>query len=285
MKVKSIAWSIIIYVLFLSSATSCQLYVGYASFGEDLRDLPHDTGGTHYQYPFAKESASPYGHYVYIPGGYDDTDMAYPLLISLHGSGERGDGSTSQLERVLKYGPQEMIEEGTWSPSFPFIVATPQIPTGSKWKALELAEFIAYLQNTYRINASRIYLTGLSMGGEGLYTYLKKYGSRAGIAAAVPLCGKVDTNDVNNLRDVPLWVFHGDSDKEINVEKSINLVKAYNNLTPSPTTKAKLTIFPGVGHNCWTKVYNSSGMGKESSDYDPFDQNIYDWMLQYKYKY
>lgn len=262
-------------------ALSCQIAsVSDDSELGDLQSLPQDSGGTHYSYVL-NSTDSPYGHYVYIPGGYGQTEQSYPLLISLHGSGERGNSasSASQLERVLKYGPQKMIEDGEWNPTYPMIVATPQ--TSSSWKSSDLAEFIDYLCETYRINASRIYLTGLSLGGEGLYNYLKAYGQNAGIAAAVPLCGKVNTSNVEPLRYTPLWVFHGDSDTSIDVDLSKNLVSTYNNLSPTPEPTAKLTIFPGVGHNCWTKVYDGSGMGSESDDYDAFDQSIYDWMFQY----
>ena len=245
----------------------------------DLKALPKDVGGV--QTPVYLSNGVVYGHYIYTPSGYNSNQAYYPLLVYLHGSGDSGNSRINQgaLKRVLNYGPPELINKKLWSPTYPMIVVSPQ-EVFKTFAPDSIHEFIKYIVSTYRINTHRIYLTGLSMGGISAYYYLSKYAKTGFVAASVPMSVRFDINhqpDTSNLVNFPIWTFCGGADAQ--VQQSINIVNAINQL--HPTLKAKLTIFPGVGHNCWDLAYSGSGIGKESKSYDAFNMDIYDWMFQY----
>jgi len=122
-------------------------------------------------------------------------------------------------------------------------------------------------------------MTGFSMGGRGTFDYVSTYGDASYTAAVVPIAGWSVINEGEPFKNVPLWAFHGGADPSVPLSGSINMVNAINN--NEPNIEAKLTIFPGVNHFSWPRVYDSSGIGTESNNYDPFRMTIYDWMLQY----
>jgi len=208
--------------------------------------------------------------------------MDYPLLVFLHGSGEKGNSATdpAQLARVLKNGPPKLIQNRLWNPDYPMLVASPQAVSG--WNASEIHNFIEYLMENYRINPERIYLSGLSMGGYGTFNYLTTYGNEGYVAAAVPICGSGNPSKVEKCSQIPIWAFHGEEDTTVRPSGSIDFVTAFNNQDPAPRYAAKLTLYPGVTHNSWSRTYDGSGMGQESPDYDAFHISIYSWMFQYK---
>ncbi|MEO9872079.1 carboxylesterase family protein [Ekhidna sp.] len=247
----------------------------------DLNSLPIDEGGINEAKVLGSTSAV-YGHYVYTPSGYNQNSADYPLLVFLHGSGEKGNSDTNpdDLKKVLVHGPLKLIETEMWSPTFPMIVVAPQLPTGENWNADNVHDFIQYLIDNYNINESRIYLTGLSLGAIGSFAYIAKYGSDSFVAAVVPIAGQGNTSKGDQYVDIPIWAFHGDNDNTVRTAGSINMVEAINEA--NPTTRAKLTIYPGVGHNSWTRTYDGSGMGDESTDYDAFNMSIYDWMFTFQ---
>ena len=151
---------------------------------------------------------------LYLPAGYhDEPDKTWPLLLFLHGAGERG----SDLEILKKHGPPRLIAEGE---EFPFIVAAPQCPEDTWWNlhvdALEL--LLDELEAEYRVDTRRIYLTGLSMGGYGSWHLAADNPTR--FAAVVPICGGGHKffgfpQRVRVLKDVPIWVFHGAKDEVV----------------------------------------------------------------------
>jgi predicted peptidase len=265
------------------------LGVIFASCNEDridptdynvLSNLPADTGGK--QIAVVHESsASPYGHFIYTPGAYEDDGPKYPLLVFLHGAGEKGNSKDdpTKLDLVLKNGPPRMIKRGEWSPAYPMIVASPQCHD-NQWNSQKIHEFIKYLATNYQINKKRIYITGLSMGGYGTFTYVGDFGDNSYVAACVPICGGGNKSKAGNFHNVPTWAFHGDADGIVPPNRSIEMIDAINVFKPSP--RAKLTMYPGVGHDSWSKTYNGTGMGAERNDYDAFNQSIYDWMFQYQ---
>lgn len=249
----------------------------------DLVNLPEDTGGTQEGYVLGS-TESPYGFYVYTPSTHSLDGPTYPLLVFLHGSGEKGNSSTdsNKLLLVLRNGPPMMIHKKTWKPASPMIVVSPQCHDGG-WNAQKIHEFIAYCSTTYKVNPKRIYVTGLSMGGYGTFDYIGTYGANSYAAACVPICGGGNTSKAANFLDIPTWAFHGDADGTVSVNNSINMIKAIN--AQNPTQKALLSIYPGVGHNSWSMTYDGTGIGKERDDYDPFEQPIYDWMFEYEKEY
>ncbi len=244
-------------------------------------------GGFHI--PFIKGSTeASFGYYVYIPEDYVNSESEiYPLLVYLHGSGERGNSSDnpSELDKAIIHGPGKLIRAGNWSSNGRIIIVSAQTDGGS-WRPEQLKEFLTYLQDVYRADINRVYLTGISMGAYGIYEYLGVYGESANIAAAIPICGGVprgftlNTGEfVNRLAKTPLWAFHGEADDAVSYRQSVDIVSAIN--THNPRVPAKVTIFPHVGHDSWTMTYDGSGDGKESAYFAPFDQNVFDWLFQY----
>ncbi|WP_262249587.1 carboxylesterase family protein [Parapedobacter soli] len=242
--------------------------------------------GNGFHVPFALgETPSPYGYYMFFPESYKHINNTYPVLIFLHGSGERGNSQTnkSELTKVFKHGPGKLINNKTWSPKEEMLVVSAQT-TVNRWDSEALKRFIDYLVDTYRIDKKRIYLTGLSLGGSGTYDYLGKYGNNSNIAAAVAICGRNNSSNqayVANVSKVPLWIFHGEADPQVDVSYAIKINKAFESVG-NIKVKPKVTLYPNVGHDSWTMTYDGSGQGKENSDYDAFNQDIYSWMLQYK---
>lgn len=264
-----------IFVMFSCAKNGSDLEVDY----NVLSNLPKDDGGTHTPYTYNWE-VNPYGYYIYLPSGYASNKAEYPLLVFLHGAGEVGNSAnnSSLLSKVLVNGPPKLIKEGKWSPRYPMIVVSPQCHEG-RWNPGKVHRLIKQICNEYRINRKRIYLTGLSMGGFGTFSYIESYADSAYIAAAVPICGGGDGSKARAYKKIPLWAFHGDNDNTVYPWQSIFMVDYINEA--SPVYKAKVTIYPGVGHDSWSRTYDGTGMGTESPDYDSFDRSIYDWMFKY----
>ncbi len=171
----------------------------------------------------------------------------WPLLLFLHGAGERGD----DLEKVKTHGPPKLIGGGK---QFPFILVSPQCPSFLWWtdKKLELKKIIDDVTGFYPVDMSRIYITGLSMGGFGTFEMLKEYPEL--FAAAVPICGGFkDTKGIEKTKHVPFWIFHGGEDKVVPVDLSRKAAKAIK----ESGGNAILTIYPKAGHDSWTETYNN----------------------------
>lgn len=248
----------------------------------DIEGLPVDTGGVHCP-AYLDPDHAPYGYYLYLPSGYENTDKEYPLLIFLHGAGEKGNSGEdpSKLSKVLKNGPPKLIEKKEWNPPYPMVVLSPQCHD-SWWVPGKIHQLAQIIAGELKINKKRIYLTGLSMGGFGTFSYLENYGDTGLIAAGVPICGGGNVKNAKNLLNIPLWAFHGDADEVVDVSKSIDMIEAINELNPA--LKPRLTIYPGVGHNSWGMTYDGSGMGKESPEYDAFNTDIYLWFMNHTKK-
>lgn len=246
-----------------------------------LENLPKDTGGQHQPFVFGTND-SPFGYYLYTPSGYTPTGPTFPLLIFLHGSGELGDsqGNPSALNSVLTVGPPFLIKNGKWNPKYPMIVASAQTPE-EWWDPAKVTKFIEFITATYQVNPSRIYITGFSMGGTGVYDLITSEGIASHIAAAVPIVGGGILNEesAKKAAGIPLWAFHGKEDLIIPADFDIAIVKAINQLNPK--VRAKLTMYPTLNHEVWAETYDGSGMGLEDPTYDPFNMEIYSWMLQY----
>lgn len=243
--------------------------------------LPVDKGGIHQAKPLGSTKA-PYGYYVYTPSYYNEIEnVVFPLLIFLHGATEKGNSkeSAENLNKILIHGPPLLIEEAVWNPSNAMVVISPQCHEGG-WNAAKLKDFVEYILTGYKINVKRIYITGLSMGGMGTFGYIGTHGDASFVAAAVPISGSGTLSQAENFYKTPVWAFHGDIDSTMPYRGSIDMAAEINRYHPK--VDAKVSIYPGVGHDSWTRTYDGSGMGEESPDYAPFDQDIFDWMLQYE---
>ncbi len=176
-----------------------------------------------------------------------DPDQRYPLVLFLHGAGERG----SDNEKQLAYLPT-LLGRSPLREKFPCFLLAPQCPKGRNWDGAPLDGVIAALERVVRehpVDLSRIYLTGLSMGGFGSW----KLGSTHAdwFAAAVPICGGGEKNRVHRLLDLPLWVFHGADDSVVPAERSRSLVETLGHWGGKP----RYDELSGVGHNSWTPAY------------------------------
>lgn len=216
--------------------------------------------GTHKAVPLGS-SAAPYGFYEYLPTNFSKSSGKYPLLVFLHGAGEKGNGK-DQLSRAIKFGPGREVERGK---NLPFVILSPQ--TDYWWDSNKLNDLINLAIKNYNIDPNRIYMTGLSMGAMGTFNFAASYPNK--LAAMVGIAGKADNSKACQYSHVPLWAFHGDADPTVHVSGSKTLVEAYNKCNPSPNPKAKLTILAGYAHWGWNEVYDGSR------------GDIYNWMLQY----
>jgi predicted peptidase len=192
---------------------------------------------------------------LYLPPKYDDNDKKWPLVLFLHGAGERGD----DLNLVKRNGPPMLIEKGT---NFPFILVSPQCPLGQRWDALELSTLLDDVEGNYHVDTNRIYVTGLSMGGEGTWKIILAEPNR--FAAAAPVCGRTGSSylDACKLKNLPIWVFHGAMDDVVSIEESVRMVKALENCG----NDVRFTVYPKANHNSWTETYNN--------------QELYEWLLE-----
>lgn len=249
----------------------------------DLKILPLDRGGIQRAYPLGATKA-PFGHLIYTPGGYKSDVPEYPLLVFLHGwdpSGYRGSDAAELNELLDQTTPPGLINAKKWDPAFPFIVASPRLKTPQHWVQQDVHDFITYLIDHYQVNTSRIYLTGLSMGGGGTWYYAGERGDDSYVAAIVPICAGGEYRLIENLTKIPIWAFHGDSDATVPAfakYHSVPLVKAINERQPK--IPARLTLYYNTGHDSWSRTYSSQLTSRVRGT--PFDVTIYEWLLQYR---
>jgi predicted peptidase len=194
------------------------------------------------------------GYLLYLPKDYAQKD-SWPLLLFLHGAGERGD----DLDRVKIHGPPKLIQAGK---DLPFIVLSPQCPTGRWWQPQELSVLLDEIVEKYKVDKDRIYVTGLSMGGFGTWALAAFSPDR--FAALVPICGSGDSSTVRRFARLPIWVFHGAKDPVVPLSSSEKMVEALKALK----SNVKFTVDPEAGHDSWTKAYA--------------DPELYEWLLQQK---
>lgn len=190
---------------------------------------------------------------VDLPKGYASHEAnRFPLLVFLHGIGERGGGA--QLSRLNKWGLPKLAHKGA---RFPMIVVAPQLPGNQKrWPVPFIGEVITAVSAAYRVDSTRIYLTGLSTGAEGAWAYA--LARPQAIAAIVPIAGTGTLADICAMREVAVWAFNGELDKDEPPSRQQQLVDAINACQPPPIEPARLTIYPGAGHEVWSRTYDGS---------------------------
>lgn len=194
-----------------------------------------------------------------------DTLRKYPLVIFLHGSGERGNDNEAQLKwGVLNFATDQMMA------MHPAFVVAPQCPANQAWsnftkndhtremqlklspsKPMELViQLIHQLIKTLSVDTNRIYITGLSMGGFGTFDAMERYPNL--FAAAVPVCGGGDVSKAASIAHIPIWIFHGSEDAGVNPLYSMDMVEAL----VKAGSHAGLTLYPEVGHFSWLAAYS-----------------------------
>jgi predicted peptidase len=212
-----------------------------------------------YLFSKKKETDVKLGYYLYLPEGYNtESKEKWPLLVFLHGAGERGNGE-SELARVKKHGIPKILDGGK---NLPFIALSPQCPENSTWVAqIENLNFLVdEIIKEYTVDESRLYLTGMSMGGYGTWFYSMAYPDK--FAAIAPVCGGGLAWNADVLKNVPVWVFHGEVDSVVPFAESVDMVNALKKIGG----KVKFTSYPGVDHDSWTETYNND--------------ELYKWFLQ-----
>jgi predicted peptidase len=204
-----------------------------------------------------------------LPKGYDakagkKAGKKYPLICFLHGAGERG----ANVWQVAKHGPAKRAVD---DPAFPFIVVSPQCPAGQIWSRDALLLLLDEVMKAYPVDPSRVYLTGLSMGGYGSWDLALAYPER--FAAVAPICGGGEMitvllssrEKVQALKSLGVWAFHGAKDPIVMPSESERMVEA---LKKVGVTDLKYTLYPEAGHDSWTETYKNP--------------EFYTWLLQHK---
>jgi predicted peptidase len=194
------------------------------------------------------------GYLLYTPDGYvKDDGRQYPLLLFLHGSGERG----SDLDLVKLHGPLKVAD----SLGLPFIILAPQCPDIPFWNVEDVKLLLDEIVDKYPVDKNRIYASGLSMGGFATWEMLVYYPDV--FAAAIPVCGGGHPFRAHTFAHVPVWAFHGAKDDVVPVEYS----KFMETALLEQGADVKLTIYPDAGHDAWTKTYDNP--------------EIYKWLLKH----
>ncbi|HUQ66203.1 MAG TPA: dienelactone hydrolase family protein [Flavitalea sp.] len=215
------------------------------------------------------------GYYKAIPARYDSSEKKYPLILFMHGIGELG----TDLSKMLRAGLPQLINRKKFPADFEvngehfsFVVFSPQF---KKWPTNnDVKSVLDYAVKHFRIDTSRIYVTGLSMGGGVTWEFDAQYGGS--VAAIAPICGGSwpDSKRAEKLAsfDLPVWAFHNVDDNIVPVSYTIDYVNKINSFNPS--VKAKYTTWATGGHDAWTKAYDPAT--KDAG------KNVYEWMLQYR---
>lgn len=200
------------------------------------------------------------------PGDNDTAKGKHPLLLFLHGAGERGSDNKAQLVHG-----KEMMRAA--ARQYGCFVLVPQCPREKKWAEVDWSkpshqmpekaadpmqlalELIAKMQKQYRIDSRRLYVMGLSMGGYGTWDVIQRCPEL--FAAAVPICGGGDETAAGRIK-AAVWAFHGDQDRAVPVSRSRNMIEAIKKAGGKP----KYTEYPGVGHNSWNAAFKDPEMLK-----------------------
>ena len=174
----------------------------------------------------------------------------YPLIINIHGAGGRG----NSLDGIRGSAVEKYADA---TPDFPAVVICPLCFANTWFDIFEqLKEFVEYASTLPYIDTQRVYLTGTSMGGYASWQLLMSFPEK--FAAAIVCCGGGMYWNSGRIK-IPVWAFHGEEDKTVLCVESKNMVKAINDANG----QAKLTLLPGVEHNCWDYAYGR----KETYDF------------------
>lgn len=210
------------------------------------------------------------------PKNYDHKRQ-YPLVLFLHGSGERGTDNAAQLSNgATQFATDKLMDK------YPCFVVAPQCPTDKRWvevdwsldshvMPVEPSEpmrltllLLKSLQQEFRIDKTRIYVTGLSMGGFGTWDIIARHPEL--FAAASPVCGGGDEATAPLIKNIPIWAFHGDQDTTVKTTRTQHMIAALRKVGAKP----HYTELLGVGHDCWDYAYANS--------------DFYEWMFAQRKK-
>ncbi|WP_111709606.1 carboxylesterase family protein [Lutibacter citreus] len=210
-------------------------------------------------YVYTNENGEEMSYRLFFPPEYN-TKRKYPLLLSFHGAGSRGNDNLKQLRPWVAGWMDKKFQK-----EHPCIILMPQCPIKHKWvdvpwkkgsyllediplsKPMKLAkEIFDKVVQENSVDKKRIYVMGASMGGYGTWNFVMRYHKL--IAAAVPICGAGDPSMTKKIRKIPIWAFHGDKDPTVPLSGSIEMIES---LYKQKNNKARLTVYKGVGHNSY----------------------------------
>ena len=187
-----------------------------------------------------------------MPEGYEaDQTKRWPLIVFLHGAGERGDN----LDLLLKHGPPKLITAGQ---QFPAIVISPQCAAGQIWESAAVHALTQEIIKTHRVDVDRVYLTGISMGGFGTWDVALAYPDT--YAALIPICGDAGVKFIlaERIKHIPEWIFHGAKDTLVPPAFS----KRMNDELLKLGAQVKFTVYPDAQHDSWTATYDNPEVWK-----------------------
>lgn len=234
-----------------------------------------------------------FGYYEYLPEGYDSDNgnRKYPVLFFFHGAGELGYGNDFEIQKLLSHGPLKLIKNGTFPTSFTvngetykFIIIAPQFSIYGIFPE-DVDACIEFARKHYNVDANRIYLTGLSLGGAECWNYVENNSNYAHkIAAMVPVAAYlneiISVTRINPTKaqiiasaNLPIWSTHNSGDPISLLSWVKNAHNLVNTSVPAPNPLPRLSVFNDNTHEGWTQTYDPSF--KENN------MNIYEWMLQY----
>lgn len=218
------------------------------------------------------------GYHEYLPAEHG-AGARLPLLVCFHGSGERGNGSRAELPRVLRHGPAKLIAAGR---DLPAIVISPQ--TAATWASSVTVPFVDHLLARYDVDPDRIYVTGLSLGGNGAWDYARA--RRDVVAAIVPVCGFSRGVGYGVLQGLPIWTFHDEGDTIVPIVHTAEILEEITGVRPGATGRGgqtgafeggawrwragqsapvagegpSFTVYTGEGHDAWTPAYDNPAL-------------------------
>ena len=189
---------------------------------------------------------------IWMPRAAARPAKGWPLLFFLHGSGERGD----DLSRIKAHGPPKYAAAGA---DQAFVLVAPQVPEGLAWDSDALDALRAHLVARLPVDADRVLMTGLSMGGIGTWNYAVDYPDR--LAAIAPVSGTGDSDRAARVARLPIWAFHGARDDTVPMAGEQEMVDAVR----AAGGNVRFTVYPDIGHNAWDPAYA--------------DPQLSDWLL------
>jgi predicted peptidase len=203
--------------------------------------------------PISKTVEVPY--LLHLPEEYGTSAERWPLILHLHGAGERG----SDLKKVRAFGLARVCVR---NPKFPFIVVSPQCPENDFWRNDVLFALLDEMCEQFAVDPDRIYVTGASMGGYGTWSLAAHEPER--FAAVAPICGRAAGLWTWALKSLPIWVFHGEWDPIVSIEESRRMVEGLKEIG----NDARFTIYPRALHDVWTRTYRGT--------------ELFDWFLTHR---
>ena len=214
------------------------------------------------------EGNATFPYRLYRSTAADKVTTALPLVIFLHGAGERGNDNCMQLKHCIKY-----FVDDTVTRRYPFLLMVPQCPNERRWvntdwslpehtmdsvPTTELRGVMAVLDSLVDcgiVDSTRVYICGISMGGYGTWDALQRWPEK--FAAAIAICGGGDPACAEAMKDIPIYIFYGLQDGIVMPSRSIQM---YDALQEVGNNKAVLVTYPELGHGCWDEAFSTAGL-------------------------